>query len=76
MTYEEQDRFNDWLDKDTAKGEEENNLYAYARGYCDGRMDGVPNEEWDNNHYYKRGYDRGVADYCEDMKNDVDKMEE
>ena len=53
---------------------EEDNLYAYARGFCDGYIEGVSSVSWENNHYYKRGYDLGIADYCEDMKNDVVKM--
>lgn len=47
----------------------EKELYWYARGYHDGRLYG--NEETisdayddESKHYYKRGYDCGVADYC------------
>ena len=47
--------------------------YWYARGYYDGRTVGVADEleELDGNKdaalrvAYKRGYDKGVADYCE-----------
>jgi formylmethanofuran dehydrogenase subunit E len=44
--------------------------YAYARGYYDGRANGVSESpfvhETDEMHQmYKYGYDRGVADYCE-----------
>lgn len=47
--------------------------YWYARGYYDGRTVGVEDslEKLDgdkdaaNRAAYKRGYDQGVADYCE-----------
>ena len=44
--------------------------YWYARGYFDGRTEGVENdalrEVFDDAtwHAYKNGYQRGVSDYC------------
>ena len=43
------------------------NMYEYARGYFDGRSEGIYNNPYDDkemHHRYKLGYDRGVADYC------------
>lgn len=45
-------------------------LTAFGTGYYDGRAHGVekpfPGEEDDLvRHYYRRGYDRGVFDFCE-----------
>lgn len=45
-------------------------LYAYARGYYDGRSIGVENcpfEYWEYAALYRQGYEAGVADYCEEM---------
>ena len=42
-------------------------MYEYARGYFDGRSEGIydnPYEDEEMHHRYKLGYDRGVADYC------------
>jgi len=47
--------------------------YWYSRGYYDGRTVGVAddlkelddNKDAANRAAYKRGYDQGVADYCE-----------
>jgi hypothetical protein len=41
---------------------------AYAEGYYDARVDGVEDNHYDPSdecrHYYKAGYERGIADYC------------
>jgi hypothetical protein len=47
----------------------EQELYAYALGYFHGRADGESRDcfadEADNlRHLYRRGYDAGVSDYC------------
>ena len=42
-------------------------LNAYAVGYFHGRSEGVYRDnlyEGDLRHFYKQGYDSGVADYC------------
>lgn len=42
-------------------------MYEYAKGYFDGRAEGIynnPYEDSEKHHHYKLGYDRGVADYC------------
>jgi len=44
--------------------------YTYARGYYDGRVHGYADtlQDWFNDEErlaYSRGYDKGVADYCE-----------
>jgi hypothetical protein len=47
--------------------------YAYARGYFDGRANGVENNPYSGDNdveneehlYYKRGYSDGVTDFCE-----------
>jgi hypothetical protein len=49
-------------------------IEAYALGYYDGRAYGNQNrprfENEKANLFYKLGYDRGVADFCEyDMEN-------
>lgn len=48
---------------------EEERCYAYALGYCDGCTEGDEANPYrdgdDRRHYYRAGYDRGVADYCE-----------
>jgi hypothetical protein len=45
--------------------------YAFARGYWDGRSEGVENNPYDGgkddaqmHQAYKYGYDWGVSDYC------------
>lgn len=41
---------------------------AYAVGYFEGRTLGFENTQFEDDvsrHYYRLGYDRGVADYCE-----------
>ena len=42
--------------------------YAFALGYYHGRVDGVELNPYDptqdERDYYKRGYDKGIADYC------------
>lgn len=43
-------------------------MYEYARGYYDGRAEGVynnPYEDSEMSHRYKLGYDKGVADFCQ-----------
>ncbi len=51
--------------------------YAYARGYYDGRANGVSEspfvyERDDMHQMYKYGYDCGVADFCEyDMETGI-----
>ena len=41
---------------------------AFALGYYHGRVDGVELNPYDHTQderdYYKRGYDKGIADYC------------
>ena len=39
---------------------------AYARGYYDGRVNGVEvnDLEGEYRYFYTTGYERGVADYC------------
>jgi hypothetical protein len=45
-------------------------LYWFARGYYDGRSFGnqeasaVELYDDESKHFYRRGYDSGVADYC------------
>jgi hypothetical protein len=43
--------------------------YAYALGYFDARLDGVEDNHYDHadpcRHFYKSGYERGIADYCD-----------
>ena len=50
------------------KAEYNETYYAYALGYYHGRNDGVEDNPFDPNDlqrfYYKRGYDRGIVDYC------------
>ena len=41
----------------------ETELVAYAAGYLDGKVHGYSN--MDGEYWYKRGFDAGVADYCE-----------
>ena len=44
-------------------------LYAYARGYYDGRAEGSENcpfEMDDARAYYRQGYEAGVSDYCKE----------
>lgn len=44
-------------------------LYAYARGYYDGRVEGVENNPFEDDESrasYSNGYERGVSDYCEE----------
>lgn len=44
-------------------------LYAHALGYYHGRTVGVYENLFDGeseSHWFKRGYDLGVADYCEE----------
>ena len=56
--------------------------YAFALGYYQGRVVGVwENEDirdWDFNsqhqHFYKLGYDVGVADYCKDEEQTEEKQ--
>lgn len=43
-------------------------MYEYARGYYDGRAEGVynnPYEDSEMSYRYKLGYDKGVADFCQ-----------
>jgi hypothetical protein len=45
-------------------------LYWYARGYYDGRSEGVRDDNVTeypdaDRQAYKDGYDRGVTDYCD-----------
>lgn len=52
-------------------------LLAFAKGYWDGRLEGADTlsggESDEYRHYYRRGYDRGVFDYCvEDIKDNLD----
>jgi ribosome modulation factor len=42
-------------------------MYAYARGYYDGRENGVENCPFEAENlrlHYKQGYEAGVHDYC------------
>jgi hypothetical protein len=44
-------------------------MYAYALGYYYGRAQGNDPDPYDETestcrHYYKEGYESGVADYC------------
>ena len=53
-------------------------LYAHAVGYYYGRTVGVYDNLFDGEpeaHWFKRGYDTGVADYCE-MEGDEAEVEE
>lgn len=46
----------------------EKELYAYALGYFYGRTEGVYDNRFDGEpeaHFFKRGYDAGVSDYCD-----------
>jgi hypothetical protein len=52
------------------RNEDFNMAYVYARGYFDGRSNGVreTNLDWmtpEEVGIYSNGYDRGVTDYCE-----------
>jgi hypothetical protein len=40
---------------------------AMVRGYYDGRVNGAENNPYlgERRFYYRRGYDRGIADYCD-----------
>ena len=42
-------------------------VQAYALGYYDGRSEGVEENMYhdeESRHWYRLGYDAGVADYC------------
>lgn len=43
---------------------------AMIRGYYDGRINGCDNNVYlgERRFYYRRGYDRGIAVYCDKMK--------
>ena len=41
----------------------ETELRLYSAGYLDGKVNGYSN--LDGDYWYKRGYDAGVADYCD-----------
>ncbi len=54
-----------------------NDFYMYAVGYYDGRVNGQESEHISgkDRYYYKAGYDRGIADYCElDLDNEPEMM--
>lgn len=55
-------------------------LRAYGVGYYHGRTHGVedcPYEDDNLRHYYTRGYEAGVTDYCElDLQEDPDWLPE
>ena len=48
---------------------DEERCYAYALGYHAAQSEGCDENPYrdgdDRRHYYRAGYDRGVADYCE-----------
>jgi len=48
----------------------EDKLKAYALGYYHGKAEGLEDcpYEGELRHLYKRGYDAGIADYCEELK--------
>lgn len=59
-----------WVDQDYSLA------YIYARGYYDGRVNGYESTDLDwmtpeEVGIYARGYDRGVADFCEFDENIV-----
>ena len=48
-------------------------MYAYALGYWHGRSEGVDHDpfaepEGNCRHFYRAGYEAGVADYCEEVQ--------
>lgn len=55
-------------------------LEAYALGYYHGRafgVDSVPDSYNDSAvHFYRRGYDAGVSDYCREAHNEEDELAE
>lgn len=44
----------------------ETELRLYSAGYLDGKVNGY--SSMDGEYWYKRGYDAGVADYCEQVE--------
>jgi len=47
----------------------ETELRLYAVGYLDGRVNGY--SSMDGEYWYKRGYDAGVADYCDNLQGET-----
>ena len=47
--------------------EDYNHAYIFALGYYDARVEGVMDDgiESEDRFWYKAGYDKGIADYCE-----------